>query len=229
MELKQYLLWAICVFAVGTAAEPPPGGDGPVEEVRVEGQRQVVYRNGRAITIDCTDPRMGWICSQLTAGTFQPWWWDYYSEDYGFLESGGYDERNTTESKGNCADLSNELIQVGGSMAAMYGLSKGVRGAYRWYKGDRNVTLSDLMNDHFDVGAAQPIIWTPPPPPGFRHQRGILVPQSQWSRSQVQPGSGRRGGKLDLVVNITGATGAVVFLTGQGISFSCDFTPSADE
>ena len=228
MKLKQYLLWAICLFAMGAAAEPPPGseGDRPVEEVRVEGEPVVVIRNGRAITIDCSNPMLAWICSQLADGTFEPWWWDYYAEDYGFLESGAFDERNNTVDKGKCADLSNDLIQIGGSMAAIYAASRGARAAYKWWKGDRNITLSDLMTDHFDVGASQPVLWVPPPPAGFRQQRGILIPQSAWSRDQA----GSRGrGRLDIVLIVTGATGAVVFLTGQGVAMSCDFAPSTDE
>ena len=228
MELKQYLLWAICFFAMGTAAEPPPGseGDRPVEEVRVEGEPVVVIRNGRAITIDCSDPRLAWMCSQLTAGTFQPWWWDYYSEDYGFLESGAFDERNNTVDKGNCADLANDLITIGDITIGIAALTAGGRAAYKWYKGEP-ITLSDWFDDNFDVPGSTPIIWTPPPPPGFRHERGILIPQSQWSRDRAQ---GRRGrGRMDLAILITGGTGAAVMLTGEGIAMFCDFTPSDDE
>jgi len=236
MGLKhlQVAVWAVCLFsaaftAVETSGEPPPGQDGdrPIEEVTVTEDRVTVIRNGRAITIDCADPRLAWLCSNLT--TFQPWWWDYYAEGYGFMESGGYDERNEAEDLGSCESLSNKLLLVGTSLMAVNELAKGTRAAYKWYNGDRSAVfefgLENSFSDHFDVANSTSVIWMPPPPAGFRMQRGILVPQSSWSRSQ---GAGARS-RLDIVFLVTGTTGAVVFLSGVGTAVYCSFTPNADE
>ena len=209
---------------------PGGGGDAPVppepEVVTVIEAPVRVIRNGRVIVVDCADPRLAWVCSRLVSGTFQPWWWDYYAEGYGFLESGAFDERNNTVDKGNCADLANDLITVGNITMGISALAIGGRAAYKWHKGEP-ITLADWLDDHFDVGAASPISWNPPPPAGFRSQRGILIPQSQWSRDLAKARGGR--GRLDLAILITGGTGAAIMLTGVGIAMSCDFTPSDDE